>query len=348
MVLLNIVWLKLALNGLCLTHKEKAQESERKRSSYWKQKVLKSKLSAMHNSVPSDLSQLDNSSHNITSSDHYHDSAFMISMMAVLFLVTIVGLVGNAITIGVVKFREIFHNATFTLVALLAFVDFFALFLRGFVVICTLLEIDVENMYMNAIFIGTYTTSVCSCGHVVLLARLRYKLLAYPIKGLTISPRNMLNQSVFTWVVSIASGIPYGFHVYLNLNLLYQGIVEVIVITFVCIITVIPIVTFHVLKVRKMKQNITSRNQTISGMNKMIVGVCIVQIVSITPMVLGTVLYYFTHYSSIYTFVVGQLLVILNHAINPILFFYFSCCRRIFRKRTNGRNDSTRSSDTRI
>ena len=59
----------------------------------------------------------DNSTEN--SLEFIHDTSFEIATVVLM----VVGIIGNLTTILVIKCREDFHNATYTTIALLAFVD---------------------------------------------------------------------------------------------------------------------------------------------------------------------------------------------------------------------------------
>ena len=169
-------------------------------------------------------------------------------LMSIAAFLIILGVVGNSGTIVVVKFREKFHSATFTAIALLALVDLFAVCLRGLNVVDFFYYLQgLDKILSHKSLIGlittTFTTFVCSCAHVVILARLRYKLLAFPIEALTITAKNIVYQSLLAWGVSCILGIPYGLSLYyMDLN---QGIIVDIILGFaICLGTILPIVFF--------------------------------------------------------------------------------------------------------
>ena len=180
--------------------------------------------------------------------------------------------------------------------------------------------------------VGTFITLVCSCSHVVLLARLRYELLAFPIEGMSITSKRMIYQSVGAWTVSIIAGIPYGFHTFLNVNRFFSRLVEMIFGTVLCLFTLVPIVAFHIMKIRIMKQNVTPRRQTIRNMNKIIIAICIVQIVALVPGVIINIIdnFFLNHtFAPKDLFFIPALLILLSHSLNPVLFFYFNFCKQI-------------------
>ena len=275
---------------------------------------------------------------NSTADDKQEESEFQTGMAAVCMVITTVGIVGNIITIAVIKSHNHFHNATYTSVALLAVVDLVALCLRGlFVIFYSFLNIPYEHF--KALLIGTYVTFVCSCSHVIILARLRYKLLAFPLEGMSITSRNMICQSVVVWIISTILGVPYGCHLYFNSNP-YYTIVETAIGIMLCIYTVVSIIAFHILKVRKLKENVTPRTETIRKMNKFIIAVCILQIVIIIPMTLHQIIKDYVvpdtvYLENFYSYLIPYTLLLLSHSLNPIVFFCFNSCQQIFGKVTN-------------
>ena len=239
---------------------------------------------------------------------------------------------------------------TYTTIGLLASVDLVATCLRvpkALDILYYLQWFDwvLPKKSIQGLYIGIFVTYVCSCIHVVILVRLRYKLLAYPIEGIAISVRNIAYQSLMAWGVSCILGVPYGFSVF-NTDIYQARIVEIILGLTICFCTVVPIVVFHVLKVRKLRRGISSMNRTIHSMNKMVLAICAVQIVpplsvaffsalSITDILLRNYQLY------IYFGFISQILILLSHAMNPIFFFYFTSCRRVrgaYRQRRDHRH----------
>ena len=180
---------------------------------------------------------------------------------------------------------------------------------------------------------GTFITLVCSCIHVVILARLRYKLLAFPLAGMSITPKSLVYQSTLAWVISGILGVPYGLSFFLT-DILYSGILNIIVVILLCLFTVIPIVTYHILKTRNIREGIMSRTNAVRSMNKMVVAICAVQIISTTSSGIGIISFYVFGYKLYLAWSV-QILLLMNHVMNPILFFYFTSCHRVLNETTN-------------
>ena len=278
------------------------------------------------------LSRMDNNTGNFTSI--LKEESSILTALSVTFVVVIVlGIIGNTCTILPIKFKKDFQNATFTTISLLAFVDVVALCVRGIIVVNVFSRYKLISDFslFRVVYIVTFLTFVCSCGHVVILARLRYKLLAFPIEGMIITSRNMIYQCFAVWIISIIIAVPYGFHMFLYQDEQFAGIIETIVGILVLICTIVPIIVFHLLKIQKLKENITRRRSTIRRMTKMIAVVCIVQIITVTQASVAIVYLTFADYSATSNFVkyITQLLVILSHVANSILFFYFNSCKRI-------------------
>ena len=293
------------------------------------------RLSRMDNNTGNFTSVMDNNTGNPISI--LKEESSIQTVLSVIFAVVIVlGIIGNTCTILVIKFKKDFQNATFTTISLLAFVDVVALCVRGILVVNFFLHYNwiTDPVLFRVVFIVTFLTYACSCGNVVILARLRYKLLAFPIEGMKITSRNMIYQCLAVWIISIIIAVPYGFHMFLSLKMQgtrFTGIIETIVGILMLICTIVPIIVFHVIKIQKLKDNITRRRNTIRRMTKMIAVVCLVQIITVTQASVAIGYLTFADYSPTSDTVrsITQLLVILGHAINPVLFFYFNSCKRI-------------------
>ena len=289
---------------------------------------------------------------NCTDFDPFHvqttrknNTGLNIALMIIGALIILLGVIGNSVTIVVVRLRSEFHTATYTTIALLAFVDLLATCLRGLNVVDILHILQsfhwiLSRTSTNGLLTGAFITYVCSCVHVVILARLRYKLLAYPIEGMTISARNIVYQSLTAWGVSCILGVPYGFSLF-NTDYYQDRIVEIIVGNAICFCTVVPIVVFHVLKIRKLRGSISPMNMTINSMNKMVLAICAVQIVSTLSVPVYSALSFRTNMAwriQLYYGTTVQLVILLSHTMNPLFFFYFTSCRRMLRSNINRNN----------
>ena len=285
-----------------------------------------------------------------TTSIRTSNTGLNVALMIIGTLITLLGLIGNSVTIVIVRLRSEFHTTTYTTIGLLALVDLVATCLRVPIVLYSLYYLQWFNSLLSTkstqgLYIGTFITYVCSCVHVVILARLRYKLLAYPIEGLTISVRNIVYQSLMAWGVSCILGVPYGFSVY-NTDIYQARIVEIILGHAICFCTVAPIVVFHVLKIRKLRGGISSMNRTIHSMNKMVLAICAVQIVSTLSVAFFSALSMtdialHNYHIHLYFGFISQILLLVGHAMNPIFFFYFTSCHRMrlaYRNRHGHRN----------
>ena len=274
-------------------------------------------------------------------------------LMIIGALTILLGVIGNGVTIVIVRLRNEFHTATYTTIALLAFVDLVATCLRGLNVVNILHYLQwfysiLSMKFIRGLSIVTFVTYVCSCVHVVILARLRYKLLAYPIQGMTISARNIVYQSLSAWGVSCMLGVLYGFSVF-YMDSYQLGIVEIIIGIAVLLCTVVPIIVFHVLKIRKLRGGISPMSKTINSMNKMVLAICVAQIVTTMCVTIYVVLPFLTAIARLYRVyyaITSQLLLLLIHTMNPLFFFYFTSCRRMLRANRNNNDQRNRRMET--
>ena len=243
------------------------------------------------------------------------------------------GLVGNIATIVIIRIRDDFHSVTHTTIGLLAFVDLVAVFFRGILLVHTFnaaeqnWKLTLPSNSFNVIIAVNCMTLICSGMHVVILVRLRYKLLAFPIEGLNIKPRSIAYQCLLAWITSGILGTIYGCSIFLNTYDI--RIFEIVTSILLCLCTVLPIVTYHILKIREIQGGITQRENTVRSMNKMVTAISAVQMLSTTSPAIRTILLITFDSTSIYMGWTVQLLLLMNHVMNPIFFFYFSMlCRR--------------------
>ena len=189
-------------------------------------------------------------------------------------------------------------------------------------------------------------TLICSGMHVIILVRLRYKLLAFPIEGLNIKRRSLAYQSVIAWIISGILGTIYGCSIFLNTYVI--RIFEIVTSISICVCTVLPIVTYHILKIRKIRGGITQRENTVRSMNKMVMAISAVQMLSTTSPAIRTILPITFDSTSIYMGWTVQLLLLMNHVMNPIFFFYFSMLCRRGPDSTRNNTETSAQCDTRL
>ena len=278
--------------------------------------------------------------------NHTVNTGLNVAFMVVSAVLLCVGVFGNISTMIIIRLREEFHSTTYTAIGLLAFVDFVAVCLRGIYLVDVfhyaqkVLKLILSANLFNGIIIANFVTFVCSCIHVVILMRLRYQLIAFPIEGISIKQKSLVYQSILAWSVSCILGIPYGL-------LFLLDSFEIILSILVCLCTVIPIVTYHFLKIRSVRKRITPRNNIVRSMNKMVVAICVVQILSTASFNIFSVLNFVIELNIYHTWTV-QLLFLMNHVMNPIMFFYFTSCRRIPNSTKNNRLQTQQQPETGI
>ena len=296
------------------------------------------------------LSDLNNSTYDIasTSMNDVGNVAFL-----VIFAILIsVGLSGNIATVLIIKFREKSHSSTYTVIAMLAAVDIVAICARAILLVeyFRFIEFQKWDLPVESIIIlqvATFVTFVCSCIHVVILARLRYKLLTSPIEAMRISPKQVVFQCLVAWGISCILGIPYGINLFL-IDAYIGDLIEVINGVWICLCTIIPIMVFHILKTQKLRAGITIRPQIIQTLNKMVISICLLQIISTTSIATVLVVELVTQTRSIYNTWIGHLLMLTSHVLHPVLFFHFTFCHRFCRPTVSFRVSTNHNMDTRM
>ena len=273
----------------------------------------------------------------------------MFVIMVIFALLVFCGVLGNSVTIVIIICKTSFHSATYINIALLAFVDLLAICLRTVVLVAYFYETKWQMLpfsidVLHGVLIATFITFLCSCIHVVIIARLRYKMLAFPMEAMNISHRSVIHQSIIAWSSSGILGIPYGLILFL-VDEYHGNIIEIILSALLCMCTVLPIVIFHILKTRKIRECITQRTNTIRSMNKMMIAICVVQIVSTTSMAGAIIVDFIIKHRTVYFYLIVHLVLLISHVMNPILFFYFTFCRRFAHPIESNRNNMTTNTD---
>ena len=142
----------------------------------------------------------------------------------------------------------------------------------------------------------------------------------------------MVNQSIVAWCLSSIVGVFYGLNIFFN-DLYHSSIVEIFSGVLLCLSTVLPIVGFHFLKIRKLREGVTERRDTIKAMNRMVFAICIVQMLSTTSSAMLTILFFETKINTAILVWTLTVVVLLNHAANPMLFFFFNLYKKHFNQR---------------
>ena len=249
------------------------------------------------------------------------DVCFLV--MSAIFIC--IGVIGNTATIVTIRLSGRFHGATYTTIGLLAFVDLVALCFHGIRVAYYFYlmhygELMLPVYLLYGCVIATLITLVCSSIHVVMLARLRYKLLAFPIQGMNITPRHVACQIILAWVASCILGIPYGIML-ISLNMFLLWIPEIVIGVLVCTCTVLPVATYHILKIRKIRENLIRRANTMRLMNRIVILICVVQILSRMAGPIYFILYFSIGFDA-NIHLITKLLRLTSHAMNPILLYF--------------------------
>ncbi|KAK3100408.1 hypothetical protein FSP39_019405 [Pinctada imbricata] len=237
----------------------------------------------------------------------------------------IFGVLGNAITAFVIYCDRKLHNATYTVIALLAITDLLAIGVRFVTFLMSypgFIDKNFLEKYINVFFIGNFVTLNSSNFIIVLLARLRYRLLVYPLHTANITKRQVEMQCALAWLVSVILGIPYGCNLILNLHDFSSYIVEMFWTFYLYFSTIIPIMTYHCLKVKNIRGTMTSSEQITQKMATMVAVILSLQVISVLPLLIGQIVILVTWNPSLGSFV--QCGLLLNHTINPVVFFMFA------------------------
>ena len=284
-----------------------------------------------------DSLQMDNSTQ--ASKEWIITKEFHLAFVLISSILLFIGLVGNITTVVIIRHKKKFHGATFTAVALLAFVDLIALCFRGTVFVYNsaffisrifLVSAKIHNGLQTANFV-TFTSSGF---HVIILVRLRYKIFAFPLEAVRFESKQIMQQSVVAWCLSSVVGVFYGLNIFFN-DLYHSNIVEIFSGVLLCLSTVLPIVGFHFMKIQKLREGVTERRDTIRAMNRMVFAICIVQMLSTTSSAMLTILHFVTKIDDPILIWAFTVVILSNHALNPILFFFFHLCKSCFHKRQN-------------
>ena len=273
-----------------------------------------------------------NNSSNDTS---YEDGEIInsITIFVVGCFLFIFGVVGNITTAFVIFCDRKLHNATYTVIALLAITDLLAICARfaTFMMSVQMLNLDFIIAYGNPFLIGNFVTLNSSNFVIVILARLRYRLLVFPLHTANITTRRVEIQCILAWVASLILAIPYGCNLILNQDETASYIVEFIWTFYLYLSTIIPIMTYHCLKVRNIRGTMASSQNITNKMATMVAVILSLQVLSLLPLFVGHLIILI--YMDLGMGSIVQCGMLLNHTINPVVFFMFAKLNNCMRKK---------------
>jgi hypothetical protein len=265
---------------------------------------------------------------------------FGLPVTTISTILLVMGVVGNAIVIIAVSTRKVLHTPTFSAIACLSVADLLCLCSRYVHTINDMHSVmGNQGWYMYSIVTFYFLHSANF--HIVLLAYLRYAFLAKPLQSLNITTKSVLKMSGGVWLVGILVGSLYGFGtMYLEGYSTYLSFVFEI--TFGIYITFVPfllIVVLHVLKIVKLRQmRYLSQEQPLSitsKMSAMLFILIVTYILSTIPVIVNMILHLVCFlidfrvtqcqfFFSYYNISVTALFLLLNNALNPLIYFFFS------------------------
>ncbi|XP_062573504.1 melanocyte-stimulating hormone receptor-like [Saccostrea cucullata] len=256
-------------------------------------------------------------------------------------VLVVLSCVGNIVAIVFIRKNPALHSPTYTGIACLAFCDIIAAIFRFlkfrshsiYVVIdvCNDLELSV---FEDSLSILSFLTLNSSYFHLTMISAVRYRLISRPFKTyIGLSCRTVLQYSAVCWVLSLVASIGYGAKV-LTISHAEEHISDVIEIAFVIYlfsITIIPLLTIHILKIRKLRKSLVVNKRHEVRMHTMMAVISISTVACIVPIAglqVNKSIKDARHaFSRRELFVQGQLsqvFLALNHALHPLLFFLLS------------------------
>jgi hypothetical protein len=195
--------------------------------------------------------------------------------------------------------------------------------------------------------------------HIVLIAYLRYLLITNPLQSVQITIKSVLKMSGGVWFAGIITGSLYCLKIMMELHdkitVKYSNLFELVFCIYVTFVPLSLIVVLHISKIfklRAMRVLSPERPSSISRkMSLMIFVIIVIYILSTTPPLINMVLHlicflidfrvaecqFFFFY---YNISIVSLCLLLNNAVNPLIYFFFSpaslnffgrikpCCRK--------------------
>ncbi|XP_033735113.1 delta-type opioid receptor-like [Pecten maximus] len=298
-------------------------------------------------------------------------TSYCIPMTVAISVIALCGIITNFIVILVITRDSRLRRPTFTAIVALSLCDFTFLLFRyiRYIVTGYFRDIIPHNVMKTIKFVCDLvglTAGGSSIVHVILLSVLRYYIVVHPLKShIAITNKRIILVSLGVWVLSALNGWFYLYAVIINRkNDLQMSKVTNIVVTMVMSILPLAIILFfHVLKARKLKDSIAAcKLNATKQMSQIVTFVIVTYIVTTTPVNTRDILVISwgdTKETWMMVFgQVGRLLLFLNYAINPFIYFVHSpqfrknirCCwrRRATRYVSTERTLRSMSSNSRV
>ncbi|XP_056001310.1 thyrotropin-releasing hormone receptor-like [Ostrea edulis] len=272
----------------------------------------------------------------------FSDSSWGLSITIISTILLVIGVAGNTIIIILVSTRKELRTPTFTAIACLSVADLLCLCSRYVYTINAIkhfMEYQAWSMYGTVTFYFLHSANF----HIMLIAYLRYVFITKPLRSVNITTKSVLKMSGGVWFAGILTGSLYCLTIvlelYENITVEHSSVLQVIFYIYVTFVPFLLIVVLHIIKIfklNKMGHLSTGKHLSISRkMSLMLFIVILIYILSTTPMLATMILYlicmsidYRLAVCQIsffyYTVSVVSLCLLLNNAVNPLVYFFFS------------------------
>ncbi|XP_056001307.1 melanocyte-stimulating hormone receptor-like [Ostrea edulis] len=272
----------------------------------------------------------------------FPDSSWGLSLTIISTILLVIGVIANTIVIILVLARNELRTPTFTVIACLSVADLLCLCSRYVVGIYAtkhFMGYQAVLMYATITFYFLHSANF----HIVLIAYLRYVFITKPLESVKITTKSVLKMSGGVWFAGILTGSLYCLRIVLELhdNITFKdgSVLEIIFCIYVTFVLFLLIVVLHIIKIFKLKNTghlSSGQHSSISRkMSLMIFIIIVIYLLSTTPILVGIILYFICisiDYSiavcpiSFYYYAVSvsSLCLLLNNAVNPLIYFFFS------------------------
>lgn len=251
---------------------------------------------------------------------------FLLTIFWSQSVVTIIGVIGNMCVVFDVILVSKLHTPTYIAIAELALADSLSLIGHYFHVI-NVVWYNMADITIKILYIVQTVFANSSLVHLMLLTVARYIITVYPLKSiLLLSPKRLIVMSILVWIYSVCFGIGI-VQVYSNSRLEDHVIIESARLIYMILIPVMIISILQILKFRHLKNSKAAVSGNFLKRTSKIVGfILVTYVVLATPyhsMDLLLMQFSCGHWKDYLNFT-SSFLFIVNNAINPIIYFYFS------------------------
>lgn len=242
------------------------------------------------------------------------------------------GFISNLLVFILIWIDRNLNNPIYTGIQLLSIPDSIVLSIRFlWIAIPSIDYRSRDTDRLLAVSVGVMAIYVTSCGssvaHVLLLAVQQYLLIAHPIKSrLWITRRKTVISSMLLWTVTAIMMAPYIYLIYFYQN--YKRETSIFNDVYTAIYYVVPIailLTLHVLKTKALRSSLLNRDAALKRVSRMISLVILAYVITTVPTTVKGVLElsYCPMIDEWYIVFghIGNILLFLNHTINPYIYF---------------------------